>query len=164
MAKIGNWAHSVCTLFALRFQEWRFFHSNSCLLKTNPTTATCCLFLWIEVCRGTDIHGRNASWGHQNPILPDFLAFQLLVLNMIFCHFSPLFPAHECCHHAIMSLKVILIITKCFAPNIFQERATRGHNQLIFSAFHMCILDWAFWPFFAPFCMLMSDPLTPPHL
>ena len=153
-----------CTLFALRFQEWRFFHSNSCLLKTNPTTATCCLFLWIEVCRGTDIHGRNASWGHQNPIFPDFLAFQLLVLNMIFCHFSPLFPAHECCHHATMSLKVILIITKCFDPNIFQERATHGHNQLIFSGFHMCILNWAFWPFFAPFCMLMSDPLTPPHL
>ena len=118
----------------------------------------------IQVCCSTDIHGRKASSGHQNPIFPDFLAFQLLVLNMIFCHFSPLFPAHECCHHATMSLKVILIITKCFDPNIFQERATRGHNQLIFSAFHMCILDWAFWPFFAPFCMLMSDPLTPPHL
>ena len=95
----------------------------------------------IQVCCSTDIHGRKASSGHQNPIFPDFLAFQLLVLNMIFCHFSPLFPAHECCHHATMSLKVILIITQCFDPNIFQERATHGHNQLIFSGFHMCILN-----------------------
>ena len=75
-----------CTLFALRFQEWRFFHSNSCLLKTNPTTATCCLFLWIEVCRGTDIHGRNASWGHQNPIFP---AFKLLFLTFVHSHGPP---------------------------------------------------------------------------
>ena len=117
----------------------------------------------IQVCCSTNIHGRNASWGHQNPIFPDFLAFQLLVLNMIFCHFSPLFPAHECCHHATMPLKVIVIITKCWDPNIFQETATRGHFQLIFSAFHMYILNWAFWSFFAPFCMLISDPLTPLH-
>ena len=114
----------------------------------------------IQVCCSTDIHGWKASWGHQNPIFP---AFQLLVLNMIFCHFFPFFSAHECCHHPTMPLKVIIIITKCCDPNIFQETATRGHYQLIISAFHMYILNWAFWSFFAPFCMLISDPLTPLH-
>ena len=115
----------------------------------------------IQVCCSTNIHGRNASWGHQNLIFPDFLAFQLLVLNMIFCHFSPLFPAHECCHHAIMSLKVILIITKCFDPNIFQERATRGHNQLIFFCFPHVYSRLSILAIFCSFLHAHERPLDP---
>ena len=53
---------------------------------------------------------------------------------------APLF-LFECRHHPTMPLKVIVIITKCCDPNIFQETATRGHYQLIFSAFHMYILN-----------------------
>ena len=113
------------------------------------------------MCRGTDIHGRNASWGHQNPIFP---AFQLLVLNMIFCHFFPFFSAHECCHHPTMPLKVIIIITKCCDPNIFQERATRGHYQLIFFCFPLVYSKLSILAIFCSFLHAHErflDPTTP---
>ena len=40
----------------------------------------------IQVCCSTDIHGRNASWGHQNPIFP---AFKLLFLTFVHSHGPP---------------------------------------------------------------------------